>query len=85
MDRYAGEAPEGSGACEGALERIDAALARFDAALARQAQSRLGMAAEAVALEVRNERLREAVDNALRDIDRLIGQHAPITPAPFQQ
>ncbi len=57
-----------------ALDRIEAALARLAAATARAKEVRLAAAAETVRLEVDNEKLREAVGEALGQLDGLIAQ-----------
>ncbi len=57
---------------ENAMQRLDAALARLDAAAVRIQTARLHAASQAVALEVQNERLREAVADAVGQLDTLI-------------
>jgi hypothetical protein len=53
---------------------MDAALARLDAAAAKAKAARLAAASDTVALEVQNEKLREAVGEALGQIDGLIAR-----------
>ena len=59
-----------------ALERIEAALDRLALAASRARDMRLAAAAQTVELEVRNEKLSEAVGEALGQIDTLIAQVA---------
>ena len=54
------------------LHRMDAALARIAAASDRIQAGRLNAAAQTVALEVQNERLRDAVADAVGQLDTLI-------------
>jgi len=56
------------------FSRIDAAVARIDAAAQKAKVQHLATAQETVALEVHNERLREAVGEALAQIDGLIAK-----------
>lgn len=57
-----------------ALDRIEAALARMAAALKKAEAGRLAQAAETVRIEVDNERLREAVSEAIGQIDAMIAR-----------
>lgn len=57
-----------------ALDRIETALARMAAALKKAEAGRLAQAAETVRIEVDNERLREAVSEAIGQIDALIAR-----------
>ena len=59
-----------------ALERIEVALDRLALAATRARDVRLTAAAQTVALEVRNEKLSEAVSEALGQIDTLIARAA---------
>jgi hypothetical protein len=54
------------------LRRMDAALARIAAASDRIQAGRLQAAAQTVVLEVQNERLRDAVADAVGQLDTLI-------------
>ena len=55
-----------------ALARIEAALDRLDAAQQRLQASRLDAARDMVNLEVRHEKLRDAAEATLADLDTLL-------------
>lgn len=57
-----------------ALDRIEIALDRLALAATRARDMRLAAAARTADMEVRNERLREAVGEALGQIDTLIAR-----------
>jgi regulator of replication initiation timing len=56
------------------FSRLDAALARVDAAVQKVKAQRLAQAQDMVRVEVENERLREAVGEALAQVDGLIAK-----------
>jgi hypothetical protein len=66
-----------------ALSRIEAALARLTQGASKAQAQKLANARAMVALEVDNERLREAVGEALAQIDGLIAkvESAPVDSA----
>ena len=57
-----------------ALDRIELALDRLAAAAARAKEARLASTSHTLGLEERNATLREAVGNALGQIDTLIAR-----------
>jgi len=77
MEQSAAENPE----TLPALDRIEAALARLTAALKQAEAAKLAQAAQTVHMEVDNERLREAVGDAIGQIDGLIARVAADHPA----
>ncbi|NBC36390.1 hypothetical protein GTZ99_07455 [Novosphingobium sp. FSY-8] len=73
--------PDEAGVDE-ALSRVEAALARLDCALRRSREQQLAVARETVELEVRHERLREVVGDALGLLDGLIATEVAKPAAP---
>ena len=57
-----------------ALDRIELALDRLAAAATRAKEARLASASHTIGLQERNETLREAVGDALGQIDTLIAR-----------